>query len=60
MAREACIDVVSEAFEDEHHGTRIEHYCEAIGALVSSFSDKPELFRRIVEYVSFFIYLKMV
>jgi len=44
-AREACIDIVSEAFEDDHH----EHYCEAIGALVSSLSDKPELLRRIVE-----------
>ena len=30
---------------------RIEHYCEAVGALVSSLSDKPELLRRIVEYV---------
>jgi hypothetical protein len=63
-ARESCIDLVSEAFEDDHHGTQftsliiacsygggIEHYCEAIGALVSSLSDKPELLRRIVEYV---------
>ena len=30
---------------------RTEHYCEAIGALVFSLSDKPELLRRIVEYV---------
>jgi len=44
-AREACIDIVSEAFGDDHD----EHYCEAIGALVSSLSDKPELLRRIVE-----------
>ena len=64
-ARETCIDIVSEAFEDDHHGmpasirqlllahkgVRIEHYCEAVGALVSSLSDKPELLRRIVEYV---------
>ena len=67
-AREASIDIVSEAFEDEHHGTQlhfancyllmlirdgacVEHYCEAVGALVSSLSDKPELLRRIVEYV---------
>ena len=70
-AREACIDTVSEAFEDEHHGTQfhfdnyclliqavlIEHYCEAIGALVSSLSDKPELLRRIVEYVYFWFFL---
>ena len=34
---------------------RIEHYCEAIGVLVSSLSDKPELLRRIVEYVSNFL-----
>lgn len=34
---------------------RIEHYCEAIGSLVSSLSDKPELLRRIVEYVFGFL-----
>ena len=67
-AREASIDIISEAFEDEHHGTQlhfvncyllmpiqdgtcVEHYCEAVGALVSSLLDKPELLQWIVEYV---------
>ena len=36
---------------------RVEHYCEAIGALVSSLSDKPELLRRIVEYVFVFFFI---
>lgn len=33
----------------------VEHYGEAIGALVSSLSDKPDLLRRIVEYVFGFL-----
>lgn len=44
-AREACVDVVVEAFRDSHS----EHYCEAIGRLVASLSDNPELLRPIVE-----------
>ncbi|KAG2015263.1 translational activator GCN1 [Coprinopsis cinerea AmutBmut pab1-1] len=44
-AREACIELVSEAFRGVHH----EKFSEAIGCLVVSLSDKPELLQPIVE-----------
>ncbi|KAF8911690.1 armadillo-type protein [Gymnopilus junonius] len=45
QARETAIELVSEAFRESHS----EHYAEAIGSLVKSLSDKPELLRPIVE-----------
>ncbi|KAH9485783.1 eIF-2-alpha kinase activator gcn1 [Psilocybe cubensis] len=44
-ARESCIELVAESFRETHS----EHYCEAVGALVKSLSDKPDLLRTIVE-----------
>jgi hypothetical protein len=52
MVRKLDLDFI------EHHllnRVHTEHYCEAIGVLVSSLSDKPELLRRIVEYVFNFL-----
>ncbi|TFK45118.1 armadillo-type protein [Crucibulum laeve] len=44
-AREACIEVLSDAFKEDHN----EHYYQAIGALVVSLSDKAELLRPFIE-----------
>ncbi|CAA7260345.1 unnamed protein product [Cyclocybe aegerita] len=44
-ARESCIELVSDAFREPHS----EHYGEAVGALVKSLSDQPELLRPLVE-----------
>ncbi|RDB20660.1 eIF-2-alpha kinase activator gcn1 [Hypsizygus marmoreus] len=44
-AREACVELVSDAFRDNHS----EHYTQAIGPLVVSLSDHPDLLRPLVE-----------
>ncbi|KDR69874.1 hypothetical protein GALMADRAFT_913484 [Galerina marginata CBS 339.88] len=44
-ARESCVELVSDAFRETHS----EHYCEAVGSLVHSLSDKPDLLRPVVE-----------
>ena len=62
-AREACVELVADAFRGSHTGKihlsrllrslkeDVETYSQAIGSLVSSLSDTPELLRPIVEYV---------
>lgn len=64
-ARESCIELVSDAFRESHSGAChnhpnrnsdllnqfSEHYTQAIGSLVRSLSDAPDLLRPIVEYV---------